>query len=622
MRRDLPTTFRVTGNKGCNLTEALLIGSHAVDIRNSLQSHYFPALTSLTYQGEPVQPPVPLPWYPDSLAWQITVKKEVIRKDPSFRKFQNFLVCECEVGNISRQEAVSMIPPLLLDVKPHHRVIDLCAAPGSKTAQILEALNVLDIDPEGVPKWPTGLVVANDNDYKRCYLMIHQLNRIPSSTYMATSYDASQFPNLRGPGPDGQDEIIKFDRVLADVPCSGDGTMRKNPAIWKTWGIKNGAGLHPLQTRILYRGLQMLAVGGRLVYSTCSLNPLENEAVVAEALRMTGDAIEVIDVSKELEGLIRQPGMQTWKIFDANGEEMEREDLEEGGKFTTTMFPPTDDETGIKEQLARGMRIYPHLQDTGGFFIIVMEKKAPLGKKVDLPTSTEDAPIETNGHDSIPLKRSPDDPAPAPAPKKQKLDAPQTNRNSRDQKSAPNPSSEDPFSFIPPSHPELVLIRDFFNLSPHFPLTDLFVRNSTGELLRAIYIASPLVQAIIQRNPNLRLFNAGTRLFVRQPDPKGDAKCFWRIHSDGLSLVDRFLGPERVIEADIDEIKDIIQESAQFPLIRDLGKRLRTSISGMGNGGFVLRVDPSASQATDMNVPFSLPMWKSPCAIKYVSLLR
>jgi len=286
-----------------------------------------------------------------------------------------------------------MIPPLLLDVQPHHKVIDLCAAPGSKTAQILEALNVTEKNSEGQVKWPTGLVIANDSDQKRCYLMIHQLNRSPSPTYMATCYDASQFPNLRIPGEDGNDEILKFDRILADVPCSGDGTIRKNEMIWQSWSNKSAMGLHPLQIRILHRGLQMLAVHGRLVYSTCSLNPLENEAVVAEILRLTNGAVEIVDVSNELPALVRRPGMQSWKVFDANGEEMDRTEYVPGGKLTPTMFAPTPEEDNIKQQLSRCIRVYPHLQDTGGFFITVLVKKSSLGaKKVDLLTP------DTNGH--------------------------------------------------------------------------------------------------------------------------------------------------------------------------------------------------------------------------------
>jgi multisite-specific tRNA:(cytosine-C5)-methyltransferase len=589
---------------------------HAFDIRDSLQSHYFPALTSLIHDNEPVQPPTPLQWYPDCLAWQITVRKEVIRKDPSFRKFQNFLVCEAEAGNISRQEAVSMIPPLLLDVQPHHKVIDLCAAPGSKTAQILEALNVTEKTADGVPKWPTGLVIANDTDYKRCYLMIHQLNRSPSTTYMATCYDAAQFPNLKIPGVDGKDEILKFDRVLADVPCSGDGTMRKNEMIWKGWTNKSAMGLHSLQIRILYRGLQMLTVHGRLVYSTCSLNPLENEAVIAEILRLTNGVVEVIDVSNELPALVRRPGMQSWKIFDANGEEMERADYVPGGKLTQTMFPPTSEEDNIKRQLPRCIRVYPHLQDTGGFFITVLQKKSPLGaKKVDLPT------LETNGHryhkDPTDLTCSLD--SPEPTAKKPKLDAsqPQFGVNSSKGNKTNTPGKEEPFVYLPTDHPDLALVRKFFGLSPHFPTTDLFVRNATGEPLRGIYITNSLVREVLNRNPTIRLLNAGTRLFVKQPDPKSEAECLWRIHSDGLSLIDPFLGDNRIVDASVDDIWEIMKSEAQFPLIRDLKPILKDRISNMSNGGFVIRVDPSGSEMTEMNVSFSLPMWKSPHAVKY-----
>lgn len=393
MRRDLPTTFRITGSRRY-ISKPPSDDSHAFDIHDALQGNFFPSLASLVHENEPVPPPTSIRWYPDSLAWQITVRKEVIRKDPSFKKFQSFLVCEAEAGNISRQEAVSMIPPLLLDVKPHHKVIDLCAAPGSKTAQILEALNTTEIKSDnGLPSWPTGLVIANDMDYKRCYLMIHQLNRTPSPTYVATSYDASQFPNLRIPGANGKDEILKFDRVLADVPCSGDGTLRKNEAIWKSWTNKSALGLHPLQVRILHRGLQMLSVHGRLVYSTCSLNPLENEAVIAEILRITGEAVEVVDVAGELPELKRRPGMQSWKVFDGNGEEMDSADVVAGEKITTSMCSPRAEEEYITRQLPRCIRVYPHLQDTGGFFIAVLEKKAPLtAKKVDFPNP------DSNGH--------------------------------------------------------------------------------------------------------------------------------------------------------------------------------------------------------------------------------
>ena len=505
-----------------------------------------------------------------------------------------------------------MIPPLLLDVQPHHKVIDLCAAPGSKTAQILEALYTNE-KTHGEPKWPTGLVIANDMDYKRCYLMIHQLNRNPSPMYMATQYDGSQFPNLRIAGPDGKDEILKFDRILADVPCSGDGTLRKNPIIWKSWTEKSAIGLHPLQIRIAYRGLQMLAVDGRMVYSTCSLNPLENEAVIAEILRLTNGKVEVVDVSNDLPQLKRRPGLQSWKVFDANGEEMEKSQFVPGGKISETMFAPTADEENIKNQLTRCIRVYPHLQDTGGFFITVLQKKAHLGgKKVNLPE------VQANGSRStiLILLTNNSEQTPEPESKKPKLNTNQPDFGPNANKEVIAGAKEEPFVYLPSDHPDLQEIRKFYDLSETFPTSDLFVRNAAGEPIRAIYISNPLVQQVLHHNPTMRLLNAGTRLFVKQPDPKSAATCQWRIQSDGLSLIDPFMGPRRIVNAKVDEIWELLKTGSQFPLIRDLKENLRSQIEKLENGGFVIRVDPSGSTETEMNVPFSMPMWKSPHAVK------
>lgn len=102
---------------------------------------------------------------------------------------------------------------------------------------------------------------------------------------MITNLDASAIPSIKIPNEKtGQMKNLYFDRILCDVPCSGDGTTRKNPGVWKTWKPADGIGLHPLQLRILSRAIQMLKPGGRLVYSTCSYNPIENEAVVSAAL--------------------------------------------------------------------------------------------------------------------------------------------------------------------------------------------------------------------------------------------------------------------------------------------------------------------------------------------------
>ena len=402
---------------------------HAVPVLQRLKSYYVPQIATIEHDGQSVDPPTPLPWYPNEMGWQITTSKSVIRKHLPFAEFKKYLVSETEVGNISRQEVVSMVPPLVMDVKPGMIVLDLCAAPGSKTAQLIEMVHggeearmrkvikevkqsegrEVSPDSEEIKQeieeeeqggdWAddgrtTGLVIANDSDYKRAHLLIHQTKRLNSPNLIVTNHDATLFPSIKLPpetGADGQmikNKYLKFDRILADVPCSGDGTPRKNPNIWKDWSPVSGVGLHPVQSRILVRALQMLKVGGKVVYSTCSMNPVENEAVVASAIDRCGGSskVEILDCSSMLPQLKRRPGLKSWKVMDKQGrwwdswEAVLQQQKEQGidglGKLGHTMFPDASDSQSLP--LERCMRVYPHLQDTGGFFITVLQKKSEI----------------------------------------------------------------------------------------------------------------------------------------------------------------------------------------------------------------------------------------------------
>lgn len=433
MRSDLPNSFRFAGSRG-----------HALVVQRRLIDHFIPKITSLKYEGEDVTPPTPIDWYPDRLAWSMSTPKNVIRKHPPFASFQKFLVSENSVGNITRQEIVSMIPPLFMDIEPGMSVLDLCAAPGSKSAQLIEMVHggeearvrkVLEqeakrqgrqLSPSGDEVKleqdlveqendfeddgrPTGFLIANDKEYRRAQMLVHQCKRLNSPNIIVTNHDATLFPSLKVSG-DGRDRYLKFDRILADVPCSGDGTARKNYDIWRTWTQGNGLGLHNTQIRILVRALQMLKVGGRVVYSTCSLNPIENEAVVAGAIDRCGGSEKVIlmDTSGYLPGLKREQGLHKWRVVDKAGDSWSSwseyaeadKDSERLGKINETMFPPRPEH---EIPLHRCTRIYPHLQDTGGFFVAVLEKRTEIkakpesGSHTALPNpakaSTSSAPI-------------------------------------------------------------------------------------------------------------------------------------------------------------------------------------------------------------------------------------
>jgi len=185
IRENLPATFRVTGFK--DESKALL-----EIIRSTFFDECFKGVQNSNDMCKEVFQPFCLPWYPEGLAYQLKLTRKDIRRSESLFRLHNFLIVETNAGGISRQETVSMIPPLLLDVQPTDKVLDMCAAPGSKTAQLIEALHA---QPENF-RIPPGFVVANDVNNSRCYMLVHQAKRLNSPCFIVTNHDSAYFPNL------------------------------------------------------------------------------------------------------------------------------------------------------------------------------------------------------------------------------------------------------------------------------------------------------------------------------------------------------------------------------------------------------------------------------------------
>lgn len=505
-QRDLPLTFRVTGSR-----------SHALEVNQKFIDNHVAKLQDEEFKGQKLAPKN-IEFYPAQLGWQLDVPKSVIRKNAQFAETQRFLVLETVVGNISRQEAVSMIPPLLMDVQPHHAVLDMCAAPGSKTAQIVEALHANDEQ-----ELASGFVIANDSDYKRSHMLVHQVKRLNSPNFLVVNHDAAMFPRINLDG-----EIVKFDRILCDVPCSGDGTMRKNVNVWKDFTVGNGLGLHSLQVNILNRGLQLLKPGGRLVYSTCSMSPIENEAVVAEALRKWGSAVSLKDCSDQLPGLKRRSGVSSWEVYGKDMTVKEKGDE----SVPSTAFPPSEEEVKLFN-LDRCIRVYPHLQNTGGFFITVFEKQ-PDTKKGLKRTSTETESEEK--------KPKVEETAPV---KKQK---------------APRTANEEPFVFLDPSNDQLKRCWEFYGINDKFPKDTALVRNAMGEPCRLIYYASPTIAKILKiEEQKLKLVHAGIKMFTTQRNDSSN--CPWRVQSESLHTLKNYLGDSRHLSCNTEMLKILLLEA-------------------------------------------------------------
>lgn len=505
-QRDLPLTFRITGSR-----------SHALEVNQKFIDDHVAKLQDEEFEGQKLAPKN-IQFYPEQLGWQLDVPKSVIRKNAQFAETQRFLVLETVVGNISRQEAVSMIPPLLMDVQPHHAVLDMCAAPGSKTAQIVEALHANDEQ-----ELASGFVIANDSDYKRSHMLVHQVKRLNSPNFLVVNHDASMFPRINVDG-----EIVRFDRILCDVPCSGDGTMRKNVNVWKDFTVGSGLGLHALQVNILNRGLQLLKPGGRLVYSTCSMSPIENEAVVSEALRKWGSSVSLKDCSDELKGLKRRSGVSTWDVYGKDMNVKEKGDE----SVPATAFPPSEEEAKAFN-LDRCIRVYPHLQNTGGFFITVFEKQPDTKKGLKrTSTETESEEKKPKVEESAPVK-------------KQK---------------APRTANEEPFVFLDPSNEQLKQCWEFYGINDKFPKDTTLVRNAMGEPCRLIYYASPTIAKILRiEEQKLKLVHAGIKMFTTQRNDSSN--CPWRVQSESLHTLKNFLGDSRLLTCNIEILKVLLLEA-------------------------------------------------------------
>eukprot|EP00439_Symbiodinium_sp_Y106_P049607 s1525_g6.t1 len=251
--------------------------------------------------------------------WEIS--SEVYSQDGRLRAWTER---ENRLGSLCFQELVSLIPPILLDPQPKEVCLDLCAAPGNKSLQLLESLaSKADVE---------GAVLSADNDPQRCCLTLHRvLGKAASPASCAALANAAHFPVLLDQMDtelvDSGFGRLDFDRILADVPCSGDGTARKNTQVFRGWSRREALELSSLQRRILLRGLYLLPPQGTLVYSTCSLNPLENEAVVLSCLRRwnanlhsQGNAkmpVSLLDAKVMVEdkcGLRPSTGMTNWVV--------------------------------------------------------------------------------------------------------------------------------------------------------------------------------------------------------------------------------------------------------------------------------------------------------------------
>ncbi|XP_050573392.1 tRNA (cytosine(34)-C(5))-methyltransferase [Bombus affinis] len=624
MRKNLPVAFRITGSKA--EAKALIETIKGDFFKDILKTHVEDDSENNT-GIKPKDILQCLPFYPDGLAWQLQLTRKDIRKSEAYFRLHNFLIVETDSGSISRQEVVSMVPPLVLDVKSNHKVLDMCAAPGSKTAQLIEMIH----SEEG-SAFPEGFVIANDLDNNRCYMLVHQAKRLNSPIILITNHDASVLPNFATTKPDGTKEHLKFDRILADVPCSGDGTMRKNPDIWCKWSPANGNNLHGIQFRIARRGLELLAVGGRMVYSTCSLNPIENEAVLHRLLVETEDSVQLVDCRDLVPGLVCDPGISHWLPASKDLKYYESwEDVPEQWQTQVRpkMFPPKP-EDATKFHFERCMRILPHHQDTGGFFVAVLEKVNHLPWERASHKSDEVIQNTKSEDDDIELSLEQEQKAKNVHGRKIFDDMNKLRESTRKRRRLASGFKEDPFIFFDDDKEDVwSSIKSFYNISNDLDPRCLLVR-CIGKKKKNIYYTSPAIRDVVLSNGDqIKLINTGVKTFVRCDNKNMD--CSFRLAHEGIQSIIQYIGDSRKIRLSKDDLVMLLQNNNPNtpPEIVKLNRETQERLQNFATGSCILIYE---EEGTENPLKLQMVGWRGTMslrayvhvhdAIHYLRLLR
>ena len=181
-----------------------------------------------------------------------------------------------QAGYVYSQDISAMYVGQVVDAQPGETVLDLCAAPGGKSTHIAQQLN------------NQGLLVSNEINHKRASILVENLERFGAKNVIILNEDPAHI---------AQNLKYRFDKVVVDAPCSGEGMFRKDHNAIKYWHRDYPAECAARQRKILADALQTLKPGGELIYSTCTFSPEEDEQIVSWLLT-TYPELELIEIPK------------------------------------------------------------------------------------------------------------------------------------------------------------------------------------------------------------------------------------------------------------------------------------------------------------------------------------
>jgi 16S rRNA methyltransferase RsmB/F len=480
---------------------------------------------------------------------------------------------------------------------------------------------------------------------------------------------------------------------------SSVGTSRKNPSVWKNWSALNGYSLHPIQLAIALRGAQCTKVGGYLCYSTCSMNPIENEAVVAALLRAAEGSLELVERRSELPGLVARPGMTTWKnlahehsnrqIKDkhkkknekmqarrkewdekekngngddtleaaaeaaaetaaSNDDKVTPESTKGPGFFSTrTKFEPKslDDSKELKKMvetagmveystfdevpqkmrkrvvascfppgpeeassfhLERCMRIMPQDMNTGGFFVALLKKVAPLNAKARERFQALQEQLEQDNIDG--------EDANEPALKKAKRDDDymdgsigsfiDKNANGEEPADTSDKSPVHEFlkrdflvekdgtksktlgkdDFVPVSDEIFAPLKEYYGIDEESFKDGQFASRAVGDKKILYFLTKTIKKRLIDKKfqEKVTVIASGVKAFVRNSK---ECEATYRVSQEGIHLVAPHMSKRKVIACMSDFEACLSSETVE---IKDFTERFQEDVRALSMGSFVV----------------------------------
>jgi len=252
-------------------------------------------------------PLTPVPWCQEGFTYPSDIDNRP-SKNPLY-----------QAGLYYLQEPSAMAPVQLLAPKPGDKVLDLCAAPGGKSTQIAAHLQ------------GKGILVSNDASATRSRALVKNLTLWGAKNAVITTEQPQRLATRFE---------AYFDKILIDAPCSGEGMFRKDPDAVKGWSANKPEICVAMQRDILRHAATMLKPGGRMIYSTCTFNPEENEGTISDFLKNHHD-FKVVAIDHKQWGFAK--GRPDW----VNG----------------------------PQEIAGTARLWPHRVDGEGHFLCLLEKK-------------------------------------------------------------------------------------------------------------------------------------------------------------------------------------------------------------------------------------------------------